>query len=259
MLSPAGGAVAGDGRVRLKIMALDAAARHAGAGVSRRAGRFADGSFAARRRPAKHSGAAAECPGADFRRRGDGRGITYLPADGLSGERGRCWRAARNVKPVRHRGGAALSKCSSAPARRVDILLVSGGQVRRLCGKTSSSAGGAAPVASDFAAGSCRGLAAAGIIAGHRLGPLGFAPRTTSRGGLPYYAYLYVPAGHLVNGYLCGDGGGVYRAGLADEKWPALCCRGDGAGGGGVHLHRAGHRRGVGQNRWGTRGCGTRA
>ncbi len=55
----------------------------------------------------------------------------------------------------------------------------------------------------------------------------------------------HVPV-HLVNGYLCGDGGGgVYRAGLADENLP-LCCRGDGAGKV-VHLHRAGHRRGVGQ------------
>ncbi len=48
-------------------------------------------------------------------------------------------------------------------------------------------------------------------------------------------------------GILCGDGGGgVYRAGLADENklLPSRRWR----GGGGVHLHRAGHRRrGVGQ------------
>ncbi len=36
---------------------------------------YGDGRPAARRRPAGHSGAAAECPGADFRHRGDGRGI----------------------------------------------------------------------------------------------------------------------------------------------------------------------------------------
>ncbi|ESC35797.1 heme exporter protein C, partial [Salmonella enterica subsp. enterica serovar Agona str. SA-2] len=39
------------------------------------------------------------------------------------------------------------------------------------------------------------------------------------------------PGGHLVNGYLCGDGGGgVHRAGLADENGQP-CRRGDGAGG----------------------------
>ncbi|WP_228382053.1 cytochrome c biogenesis protein, partial [Salmonella enterica] len=60
------------------------------------------------------------------------------------------------------------------------------------------------------------------------------------RGGLPHYVPA-CPGGHLVNGYLCGDGGGgVHRAGLADENGHP-CRRGDGAGGGGVHLHRAGH------------------
>ncbi len=74
ILSPLVALLLGDGRVRLENHGADAAARHAGAGVSRRAGRRADGRAAARRRPAGHSGAAAEYPGADFRRRGDGRG-----------------------------------------------------------------------------------------------------------------------------------------------------------------------------------------
>ncbi|SUH01062.1 heme exporter protein C [Salmonella enterica subsp. enterica] len=39
--------------------------------------------------------------------------------------------------------------------------------------------------------------------------------------------YLHVPAAIWVNGYLCGDGGGgVYRAGLADENGQP-CRRGD--------------------------------
>ncbi len=48
-----------------------------------------------------------------------------------------------------------------------------------------------------------------------------------------------------------------HRAGLADENGHP-CRRGDslGASGGGVHLHRAGHRRGVGRVGFG--GCGTR-
>nr|VUD28115.1 heme ABC transporter permease [Salmonella sp. NCTC 7297] len=58
-----------------KIMALTLLLRHAGAGVSRRAGRRADGRSPARRRPAGHSDAAAGHPGADFRHRGDGRGV----------------------------------------------------------------------------------------------------------------------------------------------------------------------------------------
>ncbi|MBG9102444.1 hypothetical protein GWD46_22995, partial [Salmonella enterica subsp. enterica serovar Typhi] len=49
--------------------AMDAASMHLPVDVG------ADGRPAARRRPAGHSGAAAECPGADFRHRGDGRGI----------------------------------------------------------------------------------------------------------------------------------------------------------------------------------------
>ncbi len=91
-------------------------------------------------------------------------------------------------------------------------------------------------------------LAAAGIIALATgwVRALVSPRRTTSRGGLPHYVPA-CPGGHLVNGYLCGDGGGgVYRAGLADENGHP-CRRGDGAGGGGVHLHRAGHRRGMGQ------------
>lgn len=71
MLSPLVALLLGMDVYGWKIMALTLLL----AGVSRRAGRRADGRAAARRRPAGHSGAAAECPGADFRHRGDGRGI----------------------------------------------------------------------------------------------------------------------------------------------------------------------------------------
>ncbi len=75
-------------------------------------------------------------------------------------------------------------------------------------------------------------LAAAGIIALATgwVRALVSPRRTTSRGGLPHYVPA-CPGGHLVNGYLCGDGGGgVHRAGLADENGHP-CRRGDGAGG----------------------------
>ncbi|GAS65890.1 hypothetical protein NGUA38_04521 [Salmonella enterica] len=111
-----------------------------------------------------------------------------------------------------------------------------------------SSAGGAAPAVSDLRQARAVAGGSRHHRAGHRLGPgLWFRPGgLPAGGGLPHYVPA-CPGGHLVNGYLCGDGGGgVYRAGLADENGHP-CRRGDGAGGGGVHLHRAGHRRGVGQ------------
>ncbi|SUH00570.1 heme ABC transporter permease [Salmonella enterica subsp. enterica] len=56
MLSPLVALLLGMDRVRLENpMALTLLPRHAGAGVSRRAGRCADGRAAARRRPAGHS------------------------------------------------------------------------------------------------------------------------------------------------------------------------------------------------------------
>lgn len=81
MLSPLVALLLGMDVYGWKIMALTlllgtpALGFLAAPGVALTAGRCADGRAAARRRPAGHSGAAAECPGADFRRRGDGRGI----------------------------------------------------------------------------------------------------------------------------------------------------------------------------------------
>lgn len=74
MLSPLVALLLGMDVYGWKIMALTLLLGTPALGF-RRAGRCADGRAAARRRPAGHSGAAAECPGADFRRRGDGRGI----------------------------------------------------------------------------------------------------------------------------------------------------------------------------------------
>ncbi len=81
-----------------------------------------------------------------------------------------------------------------------------------------SSAGGAAPAVSDLR----QARAVAGSGRHHRADTgwvrgFSFSPADYQQGRLPRM-YPHV-GGHLVNGYLCGDGGGgVYRAGLADEN-----------------------------------------
>ncbi len=102
-------------------------------------------------------------------------------------------------------------------------------------------------------------LATAGIIvlATGWVRGFGFAPADLA-GRLPRM-YLHV-GGHLVDGYLCGDGGGgVHRAGLADEM-ASLAVAGDGAGGGGVHAAIALVTGAAAeQTDVGFGGCGTRA
>ncbi|VDY40343.1 heme exporter protein C [Salmonella enterica subsp. enterica serovar Daytona] len=92
-------------------------------------------------------------------------------------------------------------------------------------------------------------LAAAGIIAlatGWVRG-FGFAPADYQQGEGYRIMYLHVPAAIWSMGiYAAMAVAAFIRAGLADENGHP-CRRGDGAGGGGVLLHRAGHRRGVGQ------------
>ncbi|SUH00569.1 heme exporter protein C [Salmonella enterica subsp. enterica] len=73
--------------------------------------------------------------------------------------------------------------------------------------------------------------------AGHGLGPgLWFRPGgLPAGGGLPHYVPA-CPGGHLVDGYLCGDGGGGVHPGLVWQmKMASLAVAAMAAGGGGVH------------------------
>ncbi|VEB56952.1 heme exporter protein B1 [Salmonella enterica subsp. enterica] len=105
----------------------------------------------------------------------------HLPADGYLAVLGGTAGGQRDVKPVRHRGGAAPQR---AVAPRRDGHFTGFRRSGDDYVENPSSAGGAAPAVSDLR--QARAVAGGGRHhrAGHRLGPgLWFRPRrTTSRG-----------------------------------------------------------------------------
>ncbi|SUH06193.1 heme exporter protein C [Salmonella enterica subsp. enterica] len=105
-------------------------------------------------------------------------------------------------------------------------------------------------------------LAAAGIIAlatGWVRG-FGFAPADYQQGEGYRIMYLHVPAAIWSMGIYAAMAVAAFTGLVWQMKMATLAVAAMAPVGGGVHLHRAGHRRGVGPNRCGAPGgCGTRA
>ncbi|SUG44994.1 heme ABC transporter permease [Salmonella enterica subsp. arizonae] len=111
---PAGGAAAGNGRVRLENDGADLITGHADAGFSRRAGRGINGWAQTRRRSAERAGAAADHPVTDFCYRRDGGGLHAPACRGVYGDSGRAAGWQRDVKSLCDGGSVTHQSASSA-------------------------------------------------------------------------------------------------------------------------------------------------